>query len=70
MAASQIGENDGARVGYGFITWSLARNPGLLDTALAQQPATIMLSFGDLTPFADRIRAAGVPLTAQVQTVT
>jgi nitronate monooxygenase len=64
---SQIGETDGARVGYGFITWSLARTPGLLDVALAQQPATIMLSFGDLQPFADRIRAAGVPLTAQVQ---
>jgi nitronate monooxygenase len=64
---SQIGQAGGARVGYGFITWSLARNPGLLDVALAQQPATIMLSFGDLRPFADRIRAAGIPLTAQVQ---
>jgi nitronate monooxygenase len=64
---SQIGQADGARVGYGFITWSLARNPGLLDVALAQQPATVMLSFGDLRPFADRIRAAGIPLTAQVQ---
>jgi nitronate monooxygenase len=64
---SQIGQADGARVGYGFITWNLARNPALLDVALAQQPATIMLSFGDLRPFADRIRTAGVPLTAQVQ---
>jgi nitronate monooxygenase len=64
---SQIGQADGARVGYGFITWSLARNPGLLDVALAQQPATVMLSFGDLRPLADRIRAAGIPLTAQVQ---
>ena len=41
--------------------------PGLLDVVLAQQPATIMLSFGDLRPFAERIRAAGIPLTAQVQ---
>jgi nitronate monooxygenase len=64
---SQMGQADGTRVGYGFITWSLARNPGLLDVALAQQPATVMLSFGDLRPFADRIRAAGIPLTAQVQ---
>ena len=64
---SEIGQADGARVGYGFITWSLARNPGLLDVALAQQPATIMLSFGDLRPFADRIRVAGIRLTAQVQ---
>jgi len=65
---SEIGRAGGARVGFGFITWSLARNPELLDTALAQQPATIMLSFGDLRPFADRIRVAGVPLIAQVQT--
>jgi nitronate monooxygenase len=64
---SQISQADGARVGYGFITWSLARNPELLDVAMAQQPATIMLSFGDLRPFADRIRAAGIRLTAQVQ---
>jgi nitronate monooxygenase len=60
---------DGARVGYGFITWSLARNTDLLDMVLAQQPATIMLSFGELRPFADRVRAAGVPLIAQVQTL-
>ncbi|OBE97236.1 nitronate monooxygenase family protein [Mycobacterium sp. 852002-10029_SCH5224772] len=58
---------DGARVGCGFITWSLARNPGVLDIALARQPATIMLSFGELRPFADRIHGAGVALTAQVQ---
>jgi nitronate monooxygenase len=57
----------GARVGYGFITWSLARNPELLDDTLARQPATIMLSFGDLQPFADRVHAAGVPLIAQTQ---
>ncbi|WP_293044057.1 nitronate monooxygenase [Mycobacterium sp.] len=57
----------GARVGCGFITWSLARDPGVLDIALARQPATVMLSFGDLLPFADRIHGAGVSLSAQVQ---
>ena len=41
---AQVSETQGARVGVGFITWSLARNPELLDAALAQQPATIMLS--------------------------
>jgi nitronate monooxygenase len=64
---SQISQADGVRVGYGFITWSLARDPGALDIALAQQPAAVMLSFGELQPFADRIHAAGVPLIAQVQ---
>lgn len=60
---------EGARVGCGFITWSPACKPELLDEALERQPATIMLSFGDLQPFADRIRAVGVPLIAQVQTL-
>ncbi|WAJ42749.1 nitronate monooxygenase [Mycobacterium sp. Aquia_216] len=58
---------DGARVGCGFITWSLAHEPELLDHALERQPAAIMLSFGDLRPFAERIHAADVPLIAQVQ---
>jgi len=65
----QFDEAQGARVGVGFITWSLARNPGLLDAALARQPATIMLSFGDHAEFADRIHTANVPLTVQVQTL-
>jgi nitronate monooxygenase len=60
---------DGAKVGCGFITWSLARKPELLDEALERRPAAIMLSFGDLRPFAEHVRAAGVPLIAQVQTL-
>lgn len=65
----EFGLADGARVGCGFITWSLARKPDLLDETLRRQPATVMLSFGALQPFAERIHAAGVPLTAQVQTL-
>jgi nitronate monooxygenase len=65
----EFGLATGTRVGCGFITWSLARKPELLDQTLERQPATIMLSFGDLQPFADRIHAAGVPLIAQVQTL-
>lgn len=60
---------DGARVGCGFITWSLARKPELLDATLERRPATVMLSFGELQPFAERIHAAGIPLIAQVQTL-
>ena len=65
----QFDEAQGAGVGVGFITWSLARNPEPLDAALARQPATIMLSFGDPMEFADRIHAANVPLTVEVQTL-
>ncbi|MDT5202130.1 MAG: nitronate monooxygenase [Mycobacterium sp.] len=65
----EFGLTDGKRVGCGFITWSLARKPELLDETLERQPATIMLSFGDLQLFAEHIHAAGVPLIAQVQTL-
>ena len=58
-----------APIGCGFITWSLAKHPGLLDAALARQPAAVMLSFGDPRPFAPAIRAAGSLLICQVQTV-
>jgi nitronate monooxygenase len=53
--------------GIGFITWSMARQPELLDIALAAKPRAIMLSFGDPAPFAPRIKQAGALLICQVQ---
>src|SRR3981189_713330 len=53
--------------GIGFITWSLAKRPELLDIALAARPRAIMLSFGDPKPFASHIKSAGVLLICQVQ---
>ena len=58
---------NGARVGVGFITWSLAKQPSLLDFALARKPAAVMLSFGDPAPFAQKIKASGAKLICQVQ---
>ena len=55
------------RIGCGFITWSLAKQPDLLEVALARHPAALMLSFGDPRPFAKRIHAEGVVLICQVQ---
>jgi nitronate monooxygenase len=55
--------------GIGFITWSLARQPHLLDQALAAKPDAIWLSFGDPDPFIPKIRAAGALVLCQVQTV-
>ncbi|MCA6120054.1 nitronate monooxygenase [Bradyrhizobium sp. WSM 1738] len=54
--------------GIGFITWSLAKQPELLDVALRVRPRAIMLSFGDPSQFAPRIKAAGALLICQVQT--
>jgi nitronate monooxygenase len=54
--------------GIGFITWSLAKKPELLDIALDAKPRAVMLSFGDPKPFAPRIKSAGALLFCQVQT--
>ena len=65
----ELGEAGNARVGIGFITWALERNPAALDVALEARPAAIMLSFGDPTPFTGRIKAAGCKIICQVQTL-
>jgi nitronate monooxygenase len=58
-----------ARIGCGFITWSLAKNPSLLDRVLARQPAAIMLSFGTPAPFASRIKQSEITMICQVQSM-
>ena len=63
----EFSESGNERVGCGFITWSLAKRPELLDEAMAGSPAALMLSFGPPAQFAARIRQAGVPLICQVQ---
>lgn len=57
------------RIGVGFITWSLARTPALLDLVLERAPAAVFLSFGDARPFAERVKATGAKLILQVQTL-
>jgi nitronate monooxygenase len=50
--------------GIGFLTWAITAEA--IDLALRRGPGTVMLSFGDPRPFADRVRAAGTPLILQV----
>ncbi len=59
----------GQRIGIGFITWALAKNPQLLEQALALQPACLFLSFTNPGQFAPLIHAAGIPLICQAQTL-
>jgi nitronate monooxygenase len=66
---AQFTQAGNTKVGIGFITWALAKRPESLALALAREPAAIMLSFGDHTPFVDAIKQAGVPLICQVQTL-
>ena len=62
-------EAGNAPVGCGLITWSLAQKPELLDEVLDRSPKALMLSFGAPVRFAERIKAAGVPLICQIQTL-
>jgi nitronate monooxygenase len=53
--------------GVGFITWSLAKRPEVLEIALRARPRAVMLSFGDPKPFAPSIKREGSLLICQVQ---
>lgn len=54
--------------GIGFLSWAI--DSAVLDAAIEQTPAAIMLSFGDPAPFTDAIHAAGIPLIVQVTDLT
>ena len=58
-----------ARVGVGFITWSMTKRPKLLDMVLERSPPAVMLSFGEVQPHAQKIKKAGALLICQVQTL-
>lgn len=53
--------------GVGLITWSIG--DGILEFALRAKPHAVMLSFGDPSPYASAIKAAGCKLICQVQDV-
>ncbi|MBN9091424.1 MAG: nitronate monooxygenase [Reyranella sp.] len=65
----ELAEAGNARVGVGFILWALDKNPQALDVALDARPAAIMLSFGDPSPYTQRIKAVGSKIICQVQTL-
>jgi len=55
------------KIGCGFITWSLKKQPELLDQVLAHAPKAVFLSFDDPEPISEKIKAAGALLICQVQ---
>lgn len=59
----------GQRFAIGFITWSLAKRPQLLELALDANPVAVMLSFGKLEPFVNQIKRAGALVFCQVQSL-
>ncbi|MFD7496571.1 nitronate monooxygenase [Streptomyces sp. NPDC059832] len=50
--------------GVGFLSW--AAGVGAVEQALEHGPRAVMLSFGDPSPFVERIRAAGAAVIVQV----
>ncbi|MFC4588384.1 NAD(P)H-dependent flavin oxidoreductase [Sphaerisporangium corydalis] len=50
--------------GIGFLTWAI--DAGAVERALEYAPRAVMLSFGDPSPFAGRVREAGAALIIQV----
>jgi len=60
-------ERTKVRFGVGFITWSMAKQPQLLELALERKPVAVMLSFGSPVSFIDRIKRAGAVVICQVQ---
>ncbi|QOV40730.1 nitronate monooxygenase [Streptomyces ferrugineus] len=50
--------------GIGFQTWAI--DDGVVGRALEHDPAAMMLSFGDPSPFAERVRDSGTALILQV----
>ncbi|HEV2742149.1 MAG TPA: nitronate monooxygenase [Rubrobacter sp.] len=53
--------------GVGLMSWALERRPELLDAVLAEEPDAVSLSFGDPTPYVERVREAGAVVMSQVQ---
>lgn len=65
----QLQQVQGVPFGVGFITWALRERPHLLSLAMDAGASAILLSFGDVRPFARSVQAAGRLLVAQVQTL-
>jgi nitronate monooxygenase len=56
----QFAASQGARIGVGFITWSLSRQPHLIDVCIEHSPAAIMFSFGNASKHIERTKKAGI----------
>lgn len=56
--------------GIGFITWKLTEQPALLDLALEAKPKAILLSFGDPSPYVEKIKTSGALFIAQCQSLS
>lgn len=56
-------------VGIGVITWSILRQPHLIEWIIARKPAAILVSFGNAEDIIKQAQAANIPTMWQVQTL-
>ncbi len=59
-----VADNTTKPWGIGFLTWQIGIDA--IEHALEHEPVAVMLSFGDPSPFAERVRRAGAALIIQV----
>ncbi|TDU88431.1 nitronate monooxygenase [Kribbella voronezhensis] len=64
-----IAAASGKPYGVGLMAWSVADRPEHLEAVLELRPALVSLSFGDLTPYVEPLRAAGIVVAMQAGTV-
>ncbi len=53
----------GGRFGIGLLLWAAAEHPEQFDAVLAARPFVLSLSFGDVSPFVERVHDAGALVT-------
>ncbi|KAK9843522.1 hypothetical protein WJX81_007061 [Elliptochloris bilobata] len=56
-------------LGVSFVNFTMPGGAAAMDAALALKPSAVWLSFGDFKPLGERVKAAGIKLVCQVQTI-
>lgn len=56
----------GRAYGIGLMAWALDEDDRVLEAAIRLRPSLVSVSFGDVSPYVDRLRAAGIPVAVQV----
>ncbi|MEV0627499.1 NAD(P)H-dependent flavin oxidoreductase [Nonomuraea wenchangensis] len=63
-----VAAGSGRPYGIGLMAWALPGNPEQLDAVLAARPALVSVSYGDLGPYVEPLRGAGITVAAQAGT--
>jgi nitronate monooxygenase len=53
--------------GVGLTAWVVEGRPAVLVAAIAARPTLVSISFGDVSPYVERLHAAGILVASQVQ---